>query len=414
MRCAHPDNKLSGLPDFYAQRPLRSAELAEGQAGGHGFGLFGVGLEGDFAAGAGGGVEGFHDFDDVEGEFAVEAVVALLGLLGKGEVGEAGAAAELVAMGERDGFPFALLGGPELDFAAEGVGVGDSEGAFGAVDFDEGHLGGPDVEAHGDGGDGAVGHFEFAAEMGGDFDFDLFAEVDFVGDDAFLEGDAGEGGDGLDRAHHDDEGGEVVGTHVEERAAALLIVEVGVGVPGLGAVTEHVGEGGDGFADGAGVDDLAGGLDAAAEDGVGRAADAEFAFLGFLEDLETFLVGEGEGFFAVDVLAGAEGGEVDADVGGGDGEVENGVDVGIGEEFLDGAGLEAVLDGLGAGEIHVEIGDGGEFRVGAVGREVLEVLAADVAAADDADAEGFGGGFGLGRHGGWSLGVDTCDPSVPS
>ena len=82
-------------------------------------------------------------------------------------------------------------------------------------------------------------------------------------------------GDAAHRADQVDQGGQVVGAHVEHRAAAGLVVELGIGVPALVAVAQHEGGGGHRLADPAVVDQLAAGLDAAAQEGVGRAADAQ-------------------------------------------------------------------------------------------------------------------------------------------
>ena len=173
-------------------------------------------------------------------------------------------------------------------------------------------------------------------------------------------------------------------------------------MPVLVAVAGHVGGGADDLADEAVVDDLAAGHDAGAEDGVGGGAGAELALFRLGEDGFAFLVGEGVGLFAVGVLAGAKGAEIDGGVDGGDGEVEDGVDIGIGDELVDGEdALDLMLGGALAGAFRVEVaagGDAGEVREGS---EALEVGVADGAAADEAEAEGSGGcpgGFGGFSH----------------
>ena len=329
------------------------------------------------------------------GELGGCAVGAIAGD-GGGHVGDAkGAPFVLIGMGEGEGLPL-IATKFELEIppaGAEGVGVGDGEGALGAVDFDAGEVAGEAVEGHDEGGEGAGGELEGGGEVGGGFDGDLEPAFFLGGDGAGGVGGAGEAGDLGDGAEEVDQGGEVVGAHIEHRAAADLVVELGVGVPGFVAGGEHEGGEGDGAADGAGVEEVAGGLLAGAEEGVGGAADAEVFLLGEIEDLAAFGAVDAEGFFGVGVFAGVERLEGDGDVGLGDGEVEDDVDGGVGHELVDGAGGgDVVLGGLGAGAVHVEVGDGGHVEDGEV-LGAVEIGVGDGAAADNAD-------FYFGGHGG--------------
>ena len=69
---------------------------------------------------------------------------------------------------------------------------------------------------------------------------------------------------------------------------------------------------------------------------------------------------DAERFFEKGVFAGFEGFERDGGVGLGDGEVEDDVDGGVGEQFIDGADFgDAMLGGFGAGGVEVDVGAGG-------------------------------------------------------
>ena len=132
--------------------------------------------------------------------------------------------------------------------------------------------------------------------------------------------------------------------------------------------------------------ELAGVLVGAAEEGVGGGADAEVLAVGEGLELQALLDGEDEGLLRVDVLAGLERGGGHAVVGLGDGQVDDDVDGVVGEEGVDGLGLDVELLGplLGGGED--DVGAGADLEA-AEERGELEVGGRDVAAADDPDAE---------------------------
>jgi len=156
-------------------------------------------------------------------------------------------------------------------------------------------------------------------------------------------------------------------------------------VPALWAAGEHEGDAGDGRADGAGVEEFAGVLQAGAEEGVRGAADAEVFLAGEGDERGGGVAVDGEGFFVINGFAVVEGVEGYLGVGGGDGEVEDDVDFLALEELLrgeDGGDFEGGGLCLGAGG--VEIGEGDDFQVREAGG-IAEVDRADVAAADEAD-----------------------------
>src|SRR5439155_4306594 len=95
------------------------------------------------------------------------------------------------------------------------------------------------------------------------------------GDEPLGKTDARRGGDTLDRAEEIDERREIIRPHVQHRATAELVVELWVRMPRLGPVSGHEGGRGDGPANRAVVDELAARLDAAAEERIGRTAEAD-------------------------------------------------------------------------------------------------------------------------------------------
>ena len=170
-------------------------------------------------------------------------------------------------------------------------------------------------------------------------------------------------------------------------------------MPALVAGAGEEGRGGDGRADPTVVDELAAGLNAAAQEGVGRTTDPQILRLGHAQNLFAFVAVQTEGLLVIGVLAGFEALEGDFGVDFGNREVDDDFDIG-GEQFLDRAvgdgklgfagklpvggplGLDVLDLGLGAGGI--DVGESDEFDV-AQRVEVFAVDAADVAATDDAN-----------------------------
>ena len=119
--------------------------------------------------------------------------------------------------------------------------------------------------------------------------------------DARLRGRAHDARDGPEQL---DEVGDVVGPHVEHRPAAAQIVEARRRMPALVAGAHEEGAAGDRRADRAVVDQLARGLVAAAEEGVGRAADAQALLRGEVHHLARLGDVDAERLLGIDVLAG--------------------------------------------------------------------------------------------------------------
>ena len=150
--------------------------------------------------------------------------------------------------------------------------------------------------------------------MGRDLDRDALAAARLAADHALLEAAAGHRHDRLDRPEQVDQRGDVVGADVEHRAAAALEEEGRVGVPGLHAAGHDARAAGDRPADRALVEQLAGELMAAAEEGVGGAAEAPAGRLGLRRQLARLGERHAERLLRIDVLAGGERGAADLGV----------------------------------------------------------------------------------------------------
>ena len=110
--------------------------------------------------------------------------------------------------------------------------------------------------------------------MGRHFHFDDLTIVGLAGDQPFGKAGAGQARHSAHWPQDSDQRRQVVGSHVEHRSAAGLVVEGGVGVPVFMAARHHKGRRRHRLADDTIIDDFATGLQAAAQEGIGRTADA--------------------------------------------------------------------------------------------------------------------------------------------
>jgi hypothetical protein len=116
-------------------------------------------------------------------------------------------------------------------------------------------------------------------------------------DRAFRLGGRGQRGDALDRSQQVDQRGDVIGAHVHDRAGAGLVEEVRRGMPAFGPMALDGGVAGGDGADGALVQDGAGLLVRAAEEGVRRAADRQALGLCQIAQGDSLFQGQHEGLF---------------------------------------------------------------------------------------------------------------------
>ena len=190
-----------------------------------------------------------------------------------------------------------------------------------------------------------------------------------------------------------DQRGQVIGAHIEEGAAAGLIVVVGIGVPRFVAVTDDECGRRHGFTDPSVVDELAAGLQPGAEEGIGSGAYAKPLLARKREHGPAILAGNGEGLFVVDGFARAQRGECDLGMRRGYGEVEHEIDLGIVQDLVERARFgNLVLLGLGLGALGNAVAARDDLdRLELFG--VLEVDLTDISATHESDVEGSHGGI---------------------
>ena len=161
-----------------------------------------------------------------------------------------------------------------------------------------------------------------------------------------------------------------------------LIEEIGLWVPPLVTGDEHERRRRHRLADGALVDELAAGLQSAAEERVRRGAEAQASRPSRLDQPLPVLERDGEGLLVVDPLAGIQRRLGDRGVGIRCGEIENDLDRRVGQQLGDGAnGRHAVLRGPLRRPLRHRIGAGDDLELGKESR-VLQIAVADIAAAD--------------------------------
>ena len=228
-------------------------------------------------------VHGQHDLQRVHGQLAAGAMRAAVAD-GVGHVGDADAAAHFGAVRQRNLAPRLCAGAPKQHRSTKPVWVRHHQRAFGAIDFDVRQVVCPDVKAHHDCGYHTVCEVQRAGQVRRHIDVDHVTIFRLAGDHALREGDLAGAGDARYRAEQVDQRGDVVGAHVQHRTAARLVEEGRVRVPVFVTVANHERGRCNGSADPAIVNQFATGLQAAAEEGVRRAADAQSAFAGRSED----------------------------------------------------------------------------------------------------------------------------------
>ena len=155
-------------------------------------------------------------------------------------------------------------------------------------------------------------------------------------------------------------------------------------MPALRAVAGHKRHRCDRLADRAVVDQLAAGLQPAAQEGVGRAADAQPFLPRQSQGGGAVRPPRGERLLGVDMFPSGQAPTAHLGVDGRDGQVDHQVNVRIGQQLVHCRGADAVLGCLGLGAANVQVGarDQSQPRQFAA---VGQVDPADVAAADDTD-----------------------------
>ena len=209
----------------------------------------------------------------------------------------------------------------------------------------------------------------------------------FAGDETLGTGDAGEAGHAAHRAEQVHQCGEVVGPHVEHRTAARLVVERRVGVPALVAGAGHERHRVQRLADPAVVDQLAAGLVAAAEEGVGRAAEQHAGSLRAAHQVLALGARHRQRLLAPHVLAGIDRRPRYRVVCRRNGQVHHQVDRVVGNQlFRRERARDAELRRLRRRALANQVGARHHVQNGKL-PAALEVGRADLAASDDADPQ---------------------------
>lgn len=243
----------------------------------------------------------------------------------------------------------------------------------------------PDVETGENRANGAAGEFHDPGDMGGCIDGNLRSVFRLAGHGAFGKGRLHRGGHAANRPHHGDKRGEIVRAYVEHGARTGLIEEMGVGMPVFHAVVQFECSGSHGRSDRSIVNQLDAGLKTAAEECIGSIADTQLAGVCCLQDGLAVRSCCCERLFSVDGFTRRNGLKRDPGVRVGDGQVDDDLDLWIGQQLVYGACFwNAELPGLATGALQIDVGAGDNLQnVEEAGR--FEIDGADIAASDDAN-----------------------------
>ena len=248
----------------------------------------------------------------------------------------------------------------------------------------------PNIKAGDDAGDGAAGEFQRAGDMRVDLDRQPRSHQRVAGGDAFGEGHARRSRDPRHWSHQMDERRQVVGAHVEERSCALLIEDAGVGVPAFRSMSHEDGCCRYWRPDQAVVDGFASRLQAAAEEGIGRAAQAQVGRRRRFDDFGAIVARNGQRLFAVGMLARFNDLQRDFGMRGRDGQVDDDVDFVAREQVIDAAGGQSVHGGERFRPLSENIGAGGDLD-DIKWRAAFNIRRRDIAGADEANVQGLHG-----------------------
>ncbi|MGY2934824.1 hypothetical protein ACVWZ6_004426 [Bradyrhizobium sp. GM6.1] len=242
------------------------------------------------------------------------------------------------------------------------------------------------IKAHRDRDDRPALEFERAGDMGRNFDRDQRSVHRLAGDQPLGFRTRGRAHHARHRAEQLHEIGDVVRAHVKHRAAAAQIIETRRRMPALMAGAAEERAAGHGRADRVIVDQLARGLVPTAQERIGRATDAKILLRGELHHLAGFGDVNAERLLGMNVLAGVQHRQADVGVGEWHSEIDDDLDVVSLEQLINPHRRQPEGGALPLCRIAAHIGERLDFHDReALGR--LQISGADIAAADDADAD---------------------------
>ena len=206
-----------------------------------------------------------------------------------------------------------------------------------------------------------------------------------AGRDPLLKGNTRRSGNTTHRPQQVDQAGQVVRPHVEQRAAADLIVKIGVGMPRFGTMTGHKRHGSHRLPDPAIVDQLAAGLLPTAQKGIRGTTDPQPACLGGAQNLQPIIPAYSQGFLRIDVLAGLQNGETDLSVSQRHRQVDDDRHVRVCQQVSHAQpfGYAKAIGLLHCPPI-IHVGNSGDFQ-GMKAATTFDILSKDLARADETD-----------------------------
>ena len=215
-----------------------------------------------------------------------------------------------------------------------GVRIGDAQRALGAVDFQPRGLAVPDIEADHHLPNHPIFEFEQAQAVGIDLDRHHLAVARAVLDHPLGKGPPGQTRRPRDRAQQKHQRGQVVWAQIEQRTAAVGVVEIWVGVVALDPVGGDEGRHAGRLADHAFIERAAQGLPPPAEEGIGCVSDQQALLRGQRQNVPSvFEIGD-EWLLRIDVLTVFQRPQRNVGVGCRDGQVQNRINIRHAQDFV--------------------------------------------------------------------------------
>ena len=232
----------------------------------------------------------------------------------------------------------------------------------------------------------AIGKLQQGMDVGRRLDRNLLAQTRAIADGAFLLGDRGQRPHAFDRAQQVDQVGDIIGAKVQHRAGTGQEKELGVGVPAFHPVVLHGGSARDDGAYAALVQNGPRLLMRAAKKGIRRAADRQALGRRQIAQRNPLFQCQNQRLFGIGVLARLKNALGDLVMGIRDRQVDDDVDVLVGQQIIDRLGPGVEFGRPCRGSLHVDVGHGAHFQP-LEQRRKPQIRGRDIAASDDANAK---------------------------